>query len=87
MALPLVLNEHTSVAMQDSAAQAATLSLAAGNRQRDGSDNVAEQTRLLFLTRSQGNDLAQDILDQRSAGGQPQSSAANSGVNSGSVSK
>jgi hypothetical protein len=68
----VAMQDSTQLVLEQAFAQAHELSLQAGNRQRDGSDNVAEQTRLLFLTRSQGNDLAQDILDQRSAGGQPQ---------------
>ncbi len=67
------------MAMQDSTAlileQLMTKSheqhMAQSDRENSAWGNVAEQTRLLFLTRSQGNDLAQDILDQRSAGGQP----------------
>ena len=77
------MQDSTQLVLEQAFAQAHELSLQAGNRQRDGSDNVAEQTRLLFLTRSQSNDLAQDILDQRSAGGQPQAPSASAGVSGG----
>ncbi len=56
-------------------------------RESTGFANVAEQTRLGYLRDVANQGLADDILGQRSAGGQPQSSAANSGVNSGSAQK
>lgn len=79
--------DATQLVMEQTFAKSHAMHMSNADRENAGFANIAEQTRLLFLTRSQGNDLAQDILDQRAAGGQPQASAGNAGVNSGSVAK
>jgi hypothetical protein len=66
------MQDSTAMVLEQLFVKSHELHVAEADRENAGWGNIAEQTRLLFLTRSQGNDLAQDILDQRSAGQQPQ---------------
>lgn len=71
MPLPIPMSDAQAEAMQQNFIALTAVGNRNLNREEQGSGWLAEQARALFLTRSQGNDLAQDILDQNSARNQP----------------
>lgn len=66
------MQDSTALAFEQSFAKSHQLGLAQADRENSAAGNVAEQTRLTFLQSQMSNDLAEDILQQRSAQNQPQ---------------
>lgn len=81
------MQDSTALAFEQAFAKSHFVGMAAVDRENQAMGNIAEQTRLGYLEMKQSFDLAEGILDQRSAGGQPQASAGSAGVNTGSVAK
>ena len=84
--VPVPMDDTVAVAMQQGFAQNMQFAQQEAARENSGFGNVAEQTRLGFLKETSLSDLADGILAQRSAGGQPQSNAGYAGVNAGNTS-
>lgn len=77
------MEDSTKLMFEQAFAKSHELSLNEVDRENAGWGFIAEQGRLDFIASNNNSTLAQGVLGQRSAGGQPQSSAANAGVAAG----
>jgi hypothetical protein len=68
----MAMADSTALAFEQAFAKSHFVGLASQDRENQAMGNIAEQTRLTFLEMKVSQDLATDILSQRSAEAQPQ---------------
>jgi hypothetical protein len=68
----MAMQDSTALAFEQSFAKSHFVGLAQADRENQAMGNLAEQTRLGYLSGVRDSSLAQDILDQRSVEQQPQ---------------
>jgi hypothetical protein len=66
------MQDYTGISLEQAFVKSNNQALAQADRENHAMGFIAEQTRLGFLEMKASNDLAVEILDQRSAQQQPQ---------------